>query len=136
MKKALFALLAAIAGFAISMAVGYLFMFIVPSLNAEYMNTNIFRPWDDPLMMLYYLHPIYITIVLIWAWDKVKGLYSGTLVKNAFLFTSAIFAISTFPGMLMSISSFKISFIMTLSWSIGAFLQTFVIILVYGRLNK
>jgi hypothetical protein len=127
---------ALVAGFAVSMAIGYLFMFLVPSLNDEYKNTCMFRPWDDPLMMLYFLHPVYIAFILSWAWDKTKSLITGSIANRAICFTIAIFLLATLPGMLMSISSFKISGIMVLSWIISSFLQTFAIALVVGKMNK
>ncbi|MGE0077670.1 MAG: hypothetical protein AB7S48_07415 [Bacteroidales bacterium] len=130
-------LLAAIAGFAANMAIGFLFVFLIPSLNGEYENTTIFRPWEDPLMSLYFLHPFYVAFILAWIWTKVKTLVSGSISKQAFVFTNMYFLVATFPGLMLSISSFKISFAMTLSWAIGAYIQTYIMSIIFAkRLNQ
>ncbi|BDX37258.1 hypothetical protein CYCD_06130 [Tenuifilaceae bacterium CYCD] len=135
-KYILTSLLAAIAGFIANMTIGFLIIFIVPSLEAEYNNTVIFRPWEDPLMSLYYLHPFYIAFILAWVWNKTKTLISGNIWRQAFVFTGFYFLLATFPGLMLSISSFKISFVMTFSWAIGAFAQTYIMSLLYAKLLK
>ena len=129
-------LLAAISGFAANMAIGFLFIFIIPSLEAEYENTIIFRPWEDPLMSLYFLHPFYIAFILAWVWTKLKTQIIGTIWRQAFIFASVYWLIATFPGLMLSISSFKISFAMTFSWAIGAYVQSYVMSLIFARFLK
>jgi len=129
-------LLAAIAGFIANMTIGFLIIFIVPSLEAEYNNTVIFRPWEDPLMSLYYLHPFYIAFILAWVWNKTKTLICGNIWRQAFVFTGFYFLLATCPGLMLSISSFKISFAMTFSWAIGAYAQTYIMSLLYAKLLK
>jgi hypothetical protein len=137
MKKIILpSILATIAGFAVSMAVGYLFNFIFPSLQSEYENSGMFRPWSDPLMMLYFLYPIYIAFILAWIWTKVKSVFAGSVMQSALSFTTAYFLIATLPGMLMTISSFKVSLIMTCTWAISGFIQTFVISLILAKMIK
>lgn len=129
-------LLAAIAGFVANMAIGFLFIFIAPSLEAEYNNTVIFRPWEDPLMSLYFLHPFFIAFILAWIWNKTKTLICGNIWRQAFVFAGVYFVLATFPGLMLSISSFKISFAMTCSWAIGAYAQTYVMSLLFAKLLK
>jgi hypothetical protein len=128
--------LAAIVSFIASMAIGYLFHFIDPSLKTEYENTNIFRPWSDPLMNIYYVYPFLLSIILAWLWDKSKQLFSGNIVKKALTFAFIYWLASNVPGMVMSYSSFQISAIMTISWSVSGFVQVFVAMLVIGKMNK
>jgi hypothetical protein len=137
MKKILVpGLVAGIAGLAANWAIGFLFMFIFPSMNAEYANEQIFRPWNDPLMNLYYIYFFLIAFALAWAWEKSKTLFTKSYLANAWNFALVYWLISTIPGMLMTISSFKISVIMLLSWTIGAIAQLFVISLILMKMNK
>lgn len=39
------------------MGLSYLLHAIFPSLIVEYNNTSVFRPWTDPLMSIYFVHP-------------------------------------------------------------------------------
>jgi hypothetical protein len=129
-------LVASFANLAAAMLFGYAFMFIIPSLETDYSNTQIFRPWSDPLMNLYYLYPFLISFGLAWAWEKSKSLFTKTYLINAFNFTLIYWLISSIPGMVMSISSFKISVVMVLTWTISAFIQVFVVALIVGGMNK
>lgn len=135
-KYILTSLLAAIAGLAANMAVGFLFIFILPTLEVEYSNTALFRPWEDPLMRLYFLHPFYIAFILAWVWNKTKSLIRGNIWRQAFVFTGFYILLATFPGLILSISSFKISFAMTFSWAVGAFVQTYIMSLLFARFLK
>lgn len=135
-KYILTSFFAAILGFAANMAVGFIFIYFIPSLGGEYENTLIFRPWEDPLMSLYFLHPFYIAFVLAWVWDKTKSLISGNIWRQALIFTVFFFLLATFPGLMLSISSFKISFAMTFSWAVGAFLQTYAMSLLFAKFLK
>ncbi|KAB2866726.1 MAG: hypothetical protein F9K37_13680 [Bacteroidales bacterium] len=135
-KYILTSLLAAIAGLAANMAVGFLFIFILPTLEIEYSNTSLFRPWEDPLMSLYFFHPFYIAFILAWVWNKTKSLIRGNIWRQAFVFTGFYILLATFPGLILSISSFKISFAMTFSWAVGAFVQTYIMSLLFARFLK
>ena len=104
--------------------------------QAEYNNTVIFRPWEDPLMSLYFLHPFYIAFILAWVWNKTKSLINGNIWRQAFVFTGFYLLLATVPGLMLSISSFKISFAMTFSWAVGAFLQTYVMSLLFAKFLK
>jgi hypothetical protein len=137
MKKILLpGLVAGIAGLAANWAIGFLFMFAFPSMNTEYSNEQIFHPWSDPLMNLYYIYFFLLAFGLAWAWNKSKSLFAKTYLANVLNFTLVYWLISTIPGMLMTISSFKVSGIMVLSWTVGAFAQLFVISLILMKMNK
>jgi hypothetical protein len=129
-------LVAGIASLAAAMIVGYLFGFILPSLNQEYTNEQMFRPWSDPLMSLYFIYPFLLGFALAWVWEKTKALFTKTYFSNALNLTLIYWIISTIPGMIMSISSFKISVIMVLTWTISAFIQLLVLSLIILGMNK
>lgn len=128
-------LVAAIAVFAAAVIVGLLFNFS-PSIKAEYENYQIFRPMDDPFMYLYFIQPFLLSFALAWVWDKTKELFSGSLMKKTFYYALIYWFVATIPGMLMSISSFKITVAMTLSWTISSFVQAWAGSLVIIRMNK
>lgn len=129
-------LIAGITGMAANWAIGFLFMFVFSSLNSEYTNENIFRPWSDPLMNMYYIYFLLLAFGLTWAWNKSKSLFSKSYLINALNFTLVYWLISTIPGMLMTIGTFKVSGIMVLSWTASAFAQLFVISLILMKMNK
>ena len=129
-------IIAAIASFIATMLVGYVFQAIFPSIKSEYENTAIFRPWNDPLMNIFWVYPFIFGITLAWVWDKVKGLFTGTLINKALCFGFVYWVICSVPGMIMSLSSFKITIVMTISWTISGFLQAFAAALVFGKMNK
>jgi hypothetical protein len=129
-------IVAAIASLAATFALNYLFPLLWPSLTAEYENSGMFRPWSDPLMSLFFTQPFLLAMAMAWIWDKTKQLFKGSLISNAFSFTLISFFVSNLPGMIMSYSSFKISLVMTLCWTISGFVQIFVAMLVIGKMNK
>ncbi|MFA5947639.1 MAG: hypothetical protein WC806_01540 [Candidatus Gracilibacteria bacterium] len=130
-------LVAAVVMIALGMGVGYLFNAIFPSLVYEYNNVNIYRPWSDPLMMLYFLHPILLGFMLAWGWDKIKKIASGkTDLCKGVRFGFITFVILTIPGMLISYASFQISLLMILSWTIGSFVQLLIAGMIYAKMNK
>lgn len=111
-----------IAGIAI-LVVGFGFNWIVgmliSSLQAEYQNPAIFRSWQDPLMMAYFAYPFILGVVAAYLWDKLKA-------KDALEFAKTYFIIATVPGMFITLSSFQISYIMVVSWTVVGFLEILV----------
>ena len=137
MKKVVIpALVAAIGMIAAGIVISYLFNLLFPSLKAEYQNTLLFRPWKDPLMYLMFIQPFLLAVALTWGWDKIKTLFQGTIGRKAFNFTLIMLVISILPGMLMSVSSFQISVLMTLTWTISSFFQVWLAAHIFMRMSK
>lgn len=126
------------AGFA-NLMVGLGFNFflgvIMPSLSQEYQNTSIFRPWTDPLMIIYFAYPFILGVTLFYLWEKVSKQFSGDPVNKAFQFAKLYFVIATIPGMFISYTSFQISLIMILSWTVVGFLQAYVSGFVFAKIK-
>ena len=137
MKKAiLFGLLAGLAMLIVSVALGPLFNLIFPSLAAEYNNTNLFRPWSDPLMYLMLVEPFILGIILGWIFYITKGLFKEkTAWKKGIYFGLCYWAI-TIPGMVISYSSFPVSLLMVVTWSVSILIQAIVAGLIYARFIK
>ena len=50
--------------------------FLFPGLQDAYKNTA-FRPWDDPVMSLFFLYPILLAFPMSYIWDKTKALFNS-----------------------------------------------------------
>ena len=129
-------IVAAIVSLAASMVVGYLFQIIMPSLKLDYENPNMFRPWSDPIMNIFWIHPFLLVLPMAWIWDKTKHLFTGSYFNNVLTFTVISWFVSNLPGMILSYSSFKISLFMTVTWSITGLVQVFVAMLIVAKMNK
>ncbi|MFT3740878.1 MAG: hypothetical protein QM786_19180 [Breznakibacter sp.] len=136
-KKLLFpGFVAAIAIFIATMLVGYLFDFMSPSLGEVYANEAIFRPWNDPLMYLYFLVPLLLGYVLAWLWTWTYPVVPGSRLSKTFRFALAYWLVASLPGMLLTFSSFKLPLVMIASWTVTAFFQGWVAAVVYTWMVK
>ncbi len=133
-------LAAGVAMLVIGMGLNQALMFAFPSLNAEYNNTNIYRPWSDPAMSLYFLYPFVLGIVLALAWDKVKVVFKdfkeGDCIRRGASFGFGIWAISSIPGMLVTYSSFQVSALVTATWTLSGLVNGVVAGIIFAKLNK
>jgi len=121
---------------AVGMAMNYFMNFVFPSLQVEYETSGVFRPWDDPLMSLYFLYPIAIGLVLAWVWDKTKALFKGSDSKRAINFALAYWILTSIPSVIINYSSFPISFLMIFSWLIIGLIYGLIAGFIFVKLNK
>ncbi len=137
MKKSVVTVLLASLGMLVTgIAIGYLFDFLIPSLGDEYRNASLYRPWDDPMMYVFFLQPFVLSGALVWIWNKVKDRFKGTTGRKAINVTLIMFILTIIPGMLMTLSSFKVSLLAVLTWTISAFIQVLVASLIFIRMNR
>ncbi|MBI4991107.1 hypothetical protein HZB96_03360 [Candidatus Gottesmanbacteria bacterium] len=138
MKKiALSSLVAGIVMIITSMMVGQVFSSLFPTLAKEYNNPSLFRPWSDPLMSLFFLYPFILAIVLSVVWEKTNKLFSGkTSFDKALKFGLAYWALTSITGMLISYSTFPVSLLMIVSWSISSLITVIVGSYVIVRMYK
>jgi hypothetical protein len=137
MKKAiLFGLLAGLAMLVVSVALGPLFNLIFPSLAAEYSNTNLFRPWSDPSMYLMLVEPFILGIILAWIFYITRNLFKDKKGWKRGIYFGLCYWVITIPGMVISYSSFPISLLMVVTWSISILIQAIVAGLIYARFIK
>jgi len=120
-----------VVGWLVSLVFGKIF----PSLAIEYQNIAIFRPWSDPLMYLYILAPFVLGIALAIVWDKVKTHLSGSAFKTGISFGLFYWLVSL-SGMIISYGSFKISLLMTISWTVTGLFQALVAGLIIVSMNS
>lgn len=99
---------------------------VFPQLAAEYQNPNMFRPWQDPLMMAYFAYPFIFGFVGYYLWGKLKK-------PKAMEFAKIYFIVATIPGMFITYTSFKLSFLMVLIWAVSGFFQAYIAGWIFSR---
>lgn len=103
----------------ISMAVNYLFM-LIPSVSADYAS-GFMRSWQDPLMMAFFLYPFILGLVFAWLWAKTKTSFKGEW--RGCYFGWLLFFLTTVPGMWITYTSFNLSFLTILSWTVAGLIN-------------
>lgn len=130
-------LIAGLILFIFGLIVNWLMAFLFPALTAEYQNSNIFRPWTDPLMTAYFAHPFIFGLVAAYLWDLLKDKIKGTKPEEkAMRFANIYFLIATVPGMFITYTSFNLSLLMVLSWAILGYFQAFIAGFVFVKVKK
>lgn len=128
-----------LAGLAI-LVLGVVFNFVlealIPSLANEYQNSALMRPWTDPLMIIFFAYPFILGIVASYFWNLLVKNFSGNAINKAFQFARTYFIIATIPGMFISYTTFQVSFLMVLSWTILGFLEIFVAGFIFAKTGK
>jgi len=136
MKKIVWpGIVSGIAMLILGIAISYLFM-IFPVVSADYSNVNIMRSWSDPLMSLFFISPFILGIGLAWVWNRSKSLFSGSIWRRGANFGLIYFFIATIPGMIMSYSSFPLSFLTIISWTIGGLANGIVAGWILAKMNN
>jgi hypothetical protein len=122
--------------FVVSMALSQLINIVFPTLPKEYVNGKLFRPWTDPLMLLYFLYPFLLGLVLSWAWSKTKKIVCGkTIWKKGACFGLAYCLIASVPGMFITLSTFQVSLLMVLSWAVTGLVEAVVAGVILAKMN-
>ncbi len=136
MKKIIFpGIVVGIVTLTIGMVISYLFM-LSPAVSADYYNAGLMRPWADPVMWLFFLYPFIQGIALSWAWGRSKALFKGTIKQRGMRFGLAIWIIATIPGMLVSYSSFQLSLLTVLSWTVSGLISLIAAGCILAGMNK
>jgi len=102
----------------LNMIVNYAFM-LIPSVKADYYS-GFMRSWQDPLMMVFFLYPFILGIVFAWLWDNTKSSFKGKM--RGCYFGWILFFLTTVPGMFITYTSFNLSFLTILGWTISGLL--------------
>lgn len=130
-------LIAGIAMLVANMLLNQLVHYLFPAIVAEYENPGLFRPWSDPLMSLFFLHPFLLGFILAWVWNKIKSLFvSGSVWQKGARFGFAIWLISSIPGMFISYSSFPVSLGMISSWLLSGLINAIIAGWIFAKMNK
>jgi len=103
-----------------TMVLSMLFNAIFPSLNQEYVNPA-FRPWDDPLMSLFFVYPVVLGVLLASLWLKTRKSW-----KSGMDFGITVGLLMAVPMFLVNYSSFTFSLLMISAWTVFGFLNVLV----------
>ena len=123
--------------FVLSMIMGQVTGILFPSLMEEYANAGLFRPWSDPLMSLYFLYPFVQGFVVAFVWEMFKKQCSeGTWTQKGICFGFTFWFLTGITGMLISYSTFPVSFLMIVSWSLSSLVGLLGAGLVNAKMNK
>ena len=120
-----------VVGMAVSMLIGLM----LPGLSSQYQNAGLFRPWSDPKMQIFFAYPFLLGLGLAYVWDKVKGSVSGNIWKRTWTLMLGVFVISTIPGMTITYSTFTVSLLMVMSWTLGALVQLYLAGVILAKMN-
>jgi hypothetical protein len=134
-KVLLSGFLAGLIMLAAGMFLSRIFGVLFPHLNAEYQNPALFRPWSDPVMLIYFICPFFLGLALSFVWEKSKNIVSGISWPERGVKFGLIYWLVSLSGMLISYSSFPISFVMVLSWTVSGLFQTILAGLIYSKMN-
>lgn len=130
-------LLSGLVMFILSMITGQVTGVLFPSLMMEYTNAGLFRPWSDPIMSLYILYPFVEGFVVAFVWEMFKKLCDkGTWVQEGICFGFIFWLLTNITGMLISYSTFPVSFLMIVSWSLSSLVQLLGGGLVNAKMNR
>ncbi|OGK45007.1 hypothetical protein A2957_01090 [Candidatus Roizmanbacteria bacterium RIFCSPLOWO2_01_FULL_38_11] len=108
---------------------------VFPSIMTEYQNTAIFRPWEDPLMIIYFVYPFIFGLVAAYLWNMLEKEIKGKPLEKALRFAKIYFIIATIPGMFISYTSFQISAMMIVLWTITGFVQALAAGVVFSKVK-
>ena len=103
-----------------NMVLSMLFNVIFPSLNTEYINPA-FRPWDDPLMSLFFVYPVVLGVLLTYLWLKTRKSW-----KTGIDFGITVGLLMAVPMFIVNYSSFTFSLLMISAWTVFGFLNVLV----------
>ena len=126
MKKIIIGFTSGVIILQVSLLSSFIIYLIQPSIQKEYENEAIFRSWSDPLMSYFYIEPFILGFVLLWIWDKTKVLIKGGDILQRGLRFGLIYWIITLPGVMMTYSSFKVSLMMVISWSLSTLISSII----------
>ena len=120
----------------IGFALSWFLHMVFPSIGMEYQNTAIFRPWTDPLMMIYFVYPFILGFSLVYLWSiLVTNFKEKSPWEKAIQFAKTYFFAATIPGMFISLTSFQVSYLMIGSWTLSGFVQALVAGWVFTRVK-
>ena len=128
------ALLIGVANLIVGFGINWLVGLLLPTVQKEY-EGGLFRPWTDPLMLVFFAYPFILGFVLVYLWDKVKGNLKGDKTTQAFEFAKLYFIVATVPGMFITYTSFQISLSMVLLWTATGFLEALVAGIIISRVK-
>jgi len=128
-------LIAGLANLIVMLVLMWLIGVVFPSVMQEYKNTAIFRPFNDPLMMVYFGYPFILGFAAAYLWNLLEKHLSGNVTNKALQFAKIYFIIATIPGMFISYTTFQLSFLMIVMWTVTGFIEAFVAGYIFAKVK-
>lgn len=128
-------LIAGVAVLVVGVGINFLAGAVLPGIQKEYQNPSLFRPWEDPLMMAFFLYPFIFGLVGVYLWSLLKDKLKGDETKKAYEFAKIYFIVATIPGMFITYTSFQISLTMVLLWAVTGFVEAFVAGYIFAKVK-
>lgn len=134
MKKHIVAAIVASIALVIFSYVGLLILInVFPNLANEYFDET-FRPGSNNAV-LYYLHPIILSFMLAWFWDRFKGEFRGSAIVRGVEMGIVYGLIAIVPSMLLNYSAFNVSFTLILTWLAYGVTQGIIAGIIFGLID-
>lgn len=108
-------------------------IYLFPILTMEYLSP-VFRS-AGKMDWLYYIHPVVISIALLWFWERYKGIFSGPCILRAFEVALVYGIVAMVPVLWLTFSAIDVSLQMILTWLLYGFIQAFAAGIVFAKLN-
>ena len=117
---------AGIVGLIVSQIVYALLVTAYPAIVEEY-KSGLFRPWNDPLMSYVFVHPFVVGFLMAVEFDCVRSSFKQEAFwKKGLFFGVLVWLVSTVPGMLMTLSSFNVSYQLVGLWTVHGLVNLIV----------
>jgi len=111
----------------------YITIWLLPNLALEYYD-SAFRSNGNGAI-LYFAHPIILSLALAWFWERFKGVFTGNFVKRGIEFGLVYLIVAMLPAMWMIYSAMSVTLIIVLTWLTYGFIQAVIAGLICERLN-
>jgi len=90
----------------------YITLFLVSAITMEIAPFNIFdvggmRAATDPVMMLYYLYPVLLSLITTFVFSVVRGALKGTYIEKGLMFGLIVFLLLTVTSWFIIITSMQ-----------------------------
>lgn len=97
-------------------------MKLFPTIMSQYNNTSLYRSMDDPISMLFVIHPFLVGLILAFIWDKTKSLFTAKKFLSRGVQFGLIYFLTVIPGLFISYVTSPYSVEITFSWLISVLL--------------
>lgn len=134
MKRVVLSLvLASIVLLVMSLLMLKLSIYLFPSVTMEYLSP-VFRN-AGKMDLLFYLHPVIISIALKWFWERYKSDFTGHFLWRAFEVALVYMIVAMIPVLWLTFSAIDVSIQMILTWLLYGFVQAFSAGIVFAKMN-
>ena len=122
-------LISGLANLIVGLGLNLFVQMLLPAIAKEYQNPAMFRPWSDPLMLIFFAYPFIFGVVAALLWEKLGKPRPEEFAKLYFL-------VATIPGMFITYTSFQIGLSLVLLWTVTGYVEALVAGYVFAKIKK